>query len=584
MHKLFRVLFITVFFSVSLLALTQRKVLSPEEAFDIQAEQINDSIVVSINLGKDIYLYADKLHFNLIAPTQATLDAKMNLPKAKAYQEYQIYDQALELIIPYSLLKEYVDSGDFTLQVAYQGCSHAGICYQPLTKDFVFKLPPSSQGSAVTLSEQDQIAQSFSTHSIWLVLLSFFGFGVLLSLTPCVFPMIPILSSIIVAKSNEKMSTKRAFILSLVYVLAMAAAYTIAGILAGLFGANIQAMLQNPWAIGVFSAIFVALAFSMFGFFQLQIPSFIQSRLSKKTEQIQGGGLGGVAVMGFLSALIVGPCVAAPLAGALVYIGQSGDALLGGAALFVMSIGMGLPLILIGIGAGKYMPKPGGWMDSVSAVFGVVMLALAVWMLSRVVNAEIVMLLWMALAIGSAVYLGALEQLGAHASGWRKLLKSFAVILFVYGITLFIGAMTRASDPLDPLSKIGSVASGNATTQSEQKLFSRVGTLAELNTILKQSKKPVMLDFYADWCVSCIELEKFTFSDPSVRARMQYFTLLQVDVTQNSADDKALLKEFGLFGPPAIMFFKDAKELANKRLIGFKDATEFLAHLNTIGK
>jgi thiol:disulfide interchange protein DsbD len=267
-----------------------------------------------------------------------------------------------------------------------------------------------------------------------------------------------------------------------------------------------------------------------------------------------------------------------------VYIGQSGDAILGGAALFVMSMGMGLPLLVIGTGAGKYMPKPGGWMDAIKAMFGVVMLALAIWTLSRVVPDYIIILLWTVLVISSAVYMGALESLKEGVNGWKKLIKSFAVIMFIYGIMLFIGAMTNATNPLNPLEKFSSTSSfKNVSTRAvEGHSFKTVPTLQELKIVIAESKKPVMVDFYADWCVSCIELENYTFSDPSVEKKLQDFTLIQIDVTKNSDDDKAILKEFGLFGPPAIMFFKNGNELKNKRLIGFKDAKEFLAHINSL--
>lgn len=588
MKYLAKLFLLIMIFTVTLSAVTQRKFLSPEEAFKIDAIRSGDVIAVSIELAKDMYIYDDKLKFEIIEPTQASLTKDINKPEPFMYKEHLIHDKSLNLLIPISLIKKYVQSGEFTLKVYYQGCSYAGICYQPLSKDFSFDLggvdiQAQNIIAATSLSEGEQIAKSFSTSSMWLVLLTFFGFGILLSLTPCIFPMIPILSSIIVSQSGENMNPKRAFTLSLVYVLAMSAAYTIAGVIAGLFGANIQTALQNPWVIGTFSAIFVALAFSMFGFFELQMPRFIQSKLTKKSGEMQGNGLLGVAVMGFLSALIVGPCIAAPLAGALVYIGQSGDALLGGSALFVMSLGMGIPLILIGMGAGKFMPRPGGWMDSVKAVFGVVMLAVAIWMLSRVVSADIIILLWMALTIGSAVYLGALESLKENSSGWKKLIKSFAVILFIYGIMLFIGAMSQSTNPLNPLAKFSSTTTSSTQEAFPEKTpFIRVGTLKELNTKLAEATKPVMLDFYADWCVTCIELEHYTFSDPSVRKKFKEFTILQVDVTKNSDADKELLKEFGLFGPPAIMFFKDAKEVKSLRVIGFIDAEDFLKHLDKV--
>ncbi len=587
MMRLLKLFLMVLLFSTSLFAVTQKKVLTPEEAFKVNAKRTGDVIVLSLELGKNIYVYDDKLKISIIEPTKIIFDKEIKRPTAVDYKNYQVHKEPLSFMIPISVIKKYVSSGKFKIQLEYQGCATSGICYQPMKNDFAFDLGgivsktknTSSQGN---LSESDFIASTLANGNTWIVLLSFLGFGILLSFTPCIFPMIPILSSIIVSQSGKQMSTKRAFMLSLVYVLAMSLAYTIAGVFAGLFGANISATLQNPWIIGTFSAVFVGLAFSMFGFYEIQMPSFIQSKLTKKSDEMQGQGVLGVAIMGFLSALIMGPCVAAPLAGALVYIGQSGDAFLGGAALFVMSMGMGLPLLVIGTGAGKYMPKPGGWMDAIKAMFGVVMLALSVWTLSRVISGDIIIFLWMALVISSAVYMGALESLEKGVSGWKKLIKSFAVILFIYGIMLFIGAMTSATNPLNPLEKFSSKTTVSSSSKViEDKYFQVVPTLKELKTIIAESKEPVMVDFYADWCVNCIELEHYTFSDPSVKNKLKEFRLVQIDVTKNSADDKEILKEFGLFGPPAIMFFKDGKELKRKRIIGFKNAKEFLAHLNS---
>lgn len=592
MKHIFKIFLLVTIFVSAMSAIGQRKVLTPDEAFQVSAKRTGDVIHVNIKLGEKIHIYDDKLKYSLIEPVIHSLDKEIKRPIPVKFEQFLVHKKPVDVSIPISLIKKYVKSGKFKLKVAYQGCSSVGICYQPMSNEFSFDLGATNIKSNVksdvatpvsNLSEQDSIVASFKNSSVWLVLLTFFGFGILLSLTPCIFPMIPILSSMIVSQSKDNMSTKRAFMLSLVYVLAMALAYTIAGVLAGLFGANIQAALQNPWIIGIFSAVFVALAFSMFGFYEIQMPSFIQSKLTKKSDQMQGQGVVGVAVMGFLSALIMGPCVAAPLAGALVYIGQSGDALLGGAALFVMSLGMGLPLLAIGTGFGKYMPKPGGWMDAIKATFGVVMIALAIWTLSRVVDAGIIIFLWMALVIGSAVYMGVLESLEKDVNGWKKLIKSIAVIFFIYGIMLFIGAMSHATNPLNPLEKFSAKTVTAASVKTDEKSgFKRVGTLDELNKIIKSSQKPVMVDFYADWCVSCKELENSTFSDPLVQKKLKEFTMLQIDVTKNSDEDKKILKNFGLFGPPGILFFKSGAELKSKRLIGFKDANEFLNHLNNL--
>ncbi len=586
MRQFLKSFLILLFFSSSLFGVMQKEVLSPEEAFQVSAKRTGDLIVVSLELGKNIYIYADKLEISIVEPLKKSISSDIKTPMPTNFKDDKVHKESLRLMIPISIIKKYLDSGEFRLQVEYQGCATSGICYPPMKSSFSFDLEGGSDSSteqdSQKLSEQDYIAQTLKNSTTWAVLLSFLGFGILLSLTPCVFPMIPILSSIIASQPREHMTTRWAFILSLIYVLSMSLAYTVAGILAGLFGANISASLQNPWAIGAFSAVFIALALSMFGFYEIKMPSFIQSKLTKKSDEMQGRGLFGVAIMGFLSALIMGPCIAAPLAGALIYIGQSGDALLGGAALFAMSMGMGLPLLIIGTGAGKYMPKPGIWMDNIKSIFGVTMLGLAIWTLSRVMPSDIIMFMWMLLAISSAVYMGALERLESSIDGWRKLLKSFAVVLFIYGIMLFIGVMTGATNPLSPLEKFSNNQTYIATTQSaEKKSFRVIPTLEELKKVIAQSEKPVMVDFYADWCVSCIEMQRDTFSDIGVKQKLEEFTLIKIDVTKNSDDDREVLKEFGLFGPPAIIFFRDGSEIKYKRLVGFKNAKEFLEHLSS---
>lgn len=581
MKLLFRLCFLTFFLATSSSAIFHKKVLTPKEAFNLNVKKSGDVISVNLKLGKDIYVYDDKLKLSIIFPKVVSLDKEIKRPKAFKHEDYLVYEDKINLLIPLHVVKKYVDSGVFKLKISYQGCAKSGICYQPMSKIFNFDLGK-NLAKKENLSEQDIIANSLKNDSIWLVLISFFGFGLLLSLTPCIFPMIPILSSIIVAQS-DKITTKRAFFLSLVYVLAMALAYTVAGVLAGLFGANIQTALQDPWVITIFSLVFVILAFSMFGFYEIQMPRFIQSKLTKKSDEMQGQGVVGVAVMGFLSALIMGPCVAAPLAGALVYIGQSGDALLGGLALFVMSLGMGMPLLLIGTGAQKYMPKPGGWMDAIKASFGVMMLALAIWTLSRIIDGNTIMFMWMLLFIGSSIFMGALESLQEGASGVRKLIKSVAVVFFMYGVVLFIGALSGATNPLKPLEVFTSkkiTSTQISATKNEE--FEVVSTLSELKKLIANSKKPVMVDFYADWCVSCAELNEYTFSDKNVKSKMKEFKLVKVDVTKNSKENRELLGAFNLFGPPAILFFKDAKELKPNRIIGFKDAKVFLEHLNGI--
>lgn len=560
----------------SLHAIEKPTFITPEEAFKVSAIQDAESIKIQFDIHQGVYLYDDKIKIELVEPKKIDLTPSIKRPPAENFHDYMTQRKSFELIVPQALLHQYSPKGSFTLKVSYQGCAEAGICYQPLSTQFSFP----KKGSAA-LSEQEGIAAQLASGNVAFVLLSFFGFGLLLSLTPCVFPMIPILSSIIVSQPSVSMGAKKGFLLSLIYVLAMSLAYTIAGILAALFGANLQVSMQNPWVISLFSAIFVLLALSMFGFYEIKMPNFIQNRVNKKSGEAQAQGVIGIAIMGFLSALIVGPCVAAPLAGALIYIGQSGDALLGGAALFVMSLGMGAPLLLIGTTAGRYMPRPGVWMQNITAFFGVLLLGVAIWMLSRILPGNATMALWMLLVICSSIYFGALEPFVSTTRGWQKLLKSFLFIILLYGVMLFFGLLSGATNPLMPLEKL--TLKTNTQENVTKSIFKRVKNLEELTKTLKTSEQVVMLDFYADWCVNCIEFEQFTFSDPRVRAKLASLTLLQADVTKNSDDDKVLQKTFNIFGPPAILFFKNGKEISELRLVGYKNADEFLAHLEKLG-
>ncbi len=563
---------------VSLNAAKRPEVLPLEKAFQISATQNSQGVFINIILGDKIYLYDDKLKLEITKPKHLDITSWVSRPKAELFHDYKTQRKPFELFVPQSLLDNEVGEGNFRLKFSYQGCSELGICYEPSIKEYSFKMGGNAplKDANTALSEQDEIAKTLLEGNVLWVLLSFFGFGLLLSLTPCVFPMIPILSSIIVSQPSAKMNAKKGFFLSLVYVLSMSVAYTMAGVLAALFGSNLQASMQHPYVIVAFSLIFVALAFSMFGFYEIKMPNAISNRLSKKSGEAQGQGILGIGIMGFLSALIVGPCVAAPLAGALIYIGQSGDALLGGSALFMMSLGMGAPLLLIGTTAGRYMPRPGVWMQNVTAFFGVLMLGVAVWMLSRIVPSIVNMALWMVLLISSSIYFGAIEP---AQKGWQRVFKTIPFMGLIYGITLFVGLVSGATDPLKPLERFtsSSVASSHTT------MFKLVKNTNELDSALKNSTMPVMLDFYADWCVNCVEFEKFTFSDERVKAKLEKMTLLKVDVTKNSANDKALQKRFDIFNPPAILFFKDAEEIKSMRLVGFKNADEFLKHLEDLG-
>jgi len=586
MRKILLLLFISLYaFSLEF----EQNFLEPDEAFKTEIVKENKKIVFKLNLGKDIYLYDDKLQVLITKPSKIDITKEVDIPKPVEYDGFIVHFTNQNIEVPYSLIESKIATSTAELTFKFQGCSKAGLCYAPMSEKFELndfsntsKQESTSQlvsekkveklaDSTVELNETDSIANTLKTGNMLLVLATFFGFGLLLSFTPCVFPMIPILSSIIVgASQNEKMTASKGFFLSLVYVLAMAMAYTIAGVIAGLFGANLQVALQNPYVLTVFAAIFIALAFSMFGYFKIELPQSIQNKINKTTDGKEKQGILGIAIMGFLSALIVGPCVAPPLAGALVYIGQTGDAVLGGLALFVLSIGMGMPLLLIGIGAGKFMPKPGGWMDSVSKVFGIVMLAIAIWMLDRVLDASIVMFLWSLLFLGAAIYLNVYKHI---------LAQLVTVVIFIYGVSLFFGTISGATNPLKPFEKFTN-ASG-VVSQTQALKFSYIKNIEELDLAIAASSKPVMLDFYADWCVACKELEEITFKDPEVIKKLQGFTLLKADVTANNDDDKALQTKYGIVGPPGLVFWDtNNKEVKASKIVGYKNPKDFLEIVN----
>ncbi len=589
------------------LSSNEEEFLPGDQVFIFSAEAGNGNLIKARwDIRDGYYLYRDKIKFDLQNAAGVTISS-ITMPSGKekvdeAFGRMEVYYHEVE--VPLSLNRTNLDPTDVTLVAKFQGCAERGFCYPPMESVTPISLPagqataaaPAAIGGAMGggpsgeefVSEQDQLADMIKSGNFLLTLLIFFGSGLLLAFTPCVFPMIPILSSII-AGQGDSITTRKAFTMSLVYVLAMALTYTVAGVIAGLFGSNLQAAFQNPWILSTFALVFVALSFSMFGFYELQMPNAIQSKLTEISNRQQGGTLSGVAIMGFLSALIVGPCVAAPLMGALIYIGQTGDAVLGGSALFALSMGMGAPLLVIGTAAGKLLPKAGGWMDAVKAVFGVLLLAVAIWMLERIIPSQASMLLWAALLIISAIYMGALDSLPQGISGWRRLWKGLGIIGLIYGALLLVGVASGGGDALQPLKGIGFAGGGGPTQTSiaQQKLpFKKIKGLDGLNRELEAAKaegKVVMLDFYADWCISCKEMEKYTFSDPGVRQALQDVVLLKADVTPNDELDQALLKNFGLIGPPSILFFdRNGEEKRNFRLVGFLKPDKFRTHIEKV--
>ncbi len=618
--------------------------LPPEQAFRYEAIALDEgTALVRFTAEPGYYLYVDHFAFRVVAESGAAASSSA-APLAEAITGSQVAGgvsvDAVEL--PEGTIKDDPEFGPVpvifgqaeipvrfarpagpavtvTLEADWQGCRDGDICYPPQTGRILVELPaaavalqgsggvggagtgaglqrsgsaaegagasgepasePFGSSSTAPVSEQGRLATLLLENPAG-AMVAFFLAGLLLAFTPCVFPMVPILSGII-AGEGDRITTARALTLSLVYVLAMALAYTVAGVLAGLFGKNLQAVFQHPAIITAVVVVFVLLALSMFGFYELRLPSRWQTRITQASNRMKGGRLGGVAVMGLLSALIVGPCVAPPLAAALIVIGESGSPVLGGAALFALSLGMGAPLVAFGASAGRLLPKAGAWMNTVQAVFGVGLLALAIWMLERIVPGVLVMVLWGLLAVGCGVYLGALERIPEGAGGWARLWKALGVSLLLFGAIQFVGAASGGDYWLKPLGHF----SGGGQAQ-EHVAFRRVKSVEDLDNAVAQANaqgRPAVFDFYADWCVECIRMERNTFPEPEVQALLTEMTPLQADVTAHDDVDQALMRRHGVIGPPAILFFdRYGNELEDYRLVGYFEPTEFAAHLRQV--
>ncbi len=570
--------------------------LPAEQAFKFEAIATGpDQILARFTMPKGYYLYRDKTSFHVPAGSSTTPQAPEFPPGAQHtdanFGHTTVYFDQVEIPVPLS--RTDTTAHTLALTANFQGCKEGSVCYPMMARTIDVSLPAWSGAASSATSAPASAAPANSDSSfrhalngsLWLVFGVFFLAGFGLAFTPCVFPMIPILSGII-AGAGENISTRRAVVLSLVYILANAVIFTIAGVVAGLAGHNLQAAFQTPWILWSFAGLFVLLALSMFGFYELQLPGSWQSKIANVSNKQSGGSLAGVAIMGALSALIVGPCVTPPLAVAVLYIAQKHDAVLGGFALFTLALGMGAPLVVFGASAGKLLPRAGAWMDAVKAVFGVTFLALAIWMLSRVLDAPWIMLLSGLLAIACAVYLGALERLADNASGWKKLWKALGVVLLIGGAAELIGTAAGSNDLLQPLRGVGSSGAAVAESSARGLAFRRVKSLADVEQALAAAKsagQPVMLDFYADWCVSCKEMEKFTFTDPRVKQALSGFVLLQADVTANDATDQALMKHFGIVAPPDTLFFgADGAERRDLQLTGPESAGKFVQRVDTV--
>lgn len=606
--KALRLLLLTLLFLPSLsfasgaAGLTANNVFSNEpeyldvdEAFILNVSRNREQITVSWVVAKGYYLYRERFSFSIESSSTGVRLSEIAYPyKGKmkddpAFGLVEVYDKDIE--VTFSLIGQSTDK--LELVVGYQGCADAGLCYPPQIRRFPLtqagdatQTPtPSASASAGTLTPpsppdtKSSLATQLMEGNLFFSLLTLYLLGLGLAFTPCVLPMVPILSSII-AGQNEALSARKGFILSSAYVLAMALTYAAAGVLIGYFGAkaNLQMYLQQPAVLAAFALAFVLLSLSMFGFYEIQLPSFLRDRLDRLNQKQAGGNLIGVAIMGALSALVVSPCVSAPLIGVLTYISTTGDAILGGGALFSLAMGMGTPLLIIGAGGGSLIPKAGGWMDAVKAVFGVLLLAVAIWMLERVLPGPLTLALWATLLIVSAVYLKALDK---AETGWQKLWKGLGVLMLIYGTLLLIGAASGQSDPLKPLQ--ARQVSTNSPAENHNTLFQPVKNLDELNAAVASAKRQgrsVMLDFYADWCISCKIMERQTFSAPEVQAVLANTLLLQADISDLTDEGQAMLDHYGLFGLPSILFWSPAgEEQKEARVQGEMHAKEFRAHL-----
>jgi len=592
--------------------------LDPAQAFVASARVADAKTVeVRIDVAPDYHLYRDRI--SVEAEGSAATVGAVAIPAGSVVFD-ENFSKNVEVLQGTQLIRVPVQAaGDFRLRVVYQGCADKGLCYPPQTgfvdagasggqlvrarwqpEDAASDAPvavtavaaaatatptptPALAPPAAAPSQSARVESALKSGSLLTIAGVFVVAGLLLSFTPCVLPMVPILSSIIVGQ-GAPVSRLRGFSMALAYSLGMALVYTGFGVVAGLLGEGLAAALQNPWVLGAFALMLATLSLSMFGVFELQMPSFIQSRITESSSRLPGGKFVGVFVMGGLSALIVGPCVAAPLAGALVFISQTRDVVIGGLALFSLAMGMSVPLLLVGVSAGSLLPRAGSWMEGVKTFFGVMLLGVALWIVSPVLPTWVVMLIIGCGLLVAAIYLKLLDRLADAAPGRHRLGKGVALVLAVLGSTQVVGALSGGDNPLQPLGHFARSGDTPAVAQAVGSSFQRVRSVAELDAALKNADRPVMLDFYADWCVSCKEMEHLTFSDPAVQPRMSRALLLQADVTDNSPEAKALLKRFGLFGPPGVLFFdKQGREQIDARVVGFVPAQGFVASLGAVG-
>jgi thiol:disulfide interchange protein DsbD len=561
------------------------EVLPVDEAFKPYVFIIDaNTLEVSWQVAPGYYLYKAKLAVS--TDSDKVQLSKLGLPDGvmkydEFFGESEVYTKDVFARLPFA--RATPDEIAFDLQIDFQGCAEKGVCYPPTTRTLQVVLPAASAVASLDepVTEQGRLVQLIADGSLAVVLATFFGAGLLLAFTPCVLPMVPILSGIIAGEGKD-VGAYRGFTLSLSYVLGMALVYTIAGIGFAAAGQQAQAVFQQPWIIVSFAGLFVLLSLSMFGLFELQMPSAVQSRLAAASGRQKNGTMIGAFIMGALSSLIVTACVAPPLVATLTVISQTGDILRGGLALFVMSLGMGTPLLVVGTSAGKLLPKAGQWMEATKTAFGFMLLALAIWMLSRILSWQVILGLWGVLVFMGGIFMGALTSLGPNSGKLRLTGKGLGLLALLYGTMLLVGAFLGGHDPLRPLDNLR-LANSSQQAEHQGLKFARIKTVDDLDNALAAAAaegRTAMLDFYADWCVSCKEMEAYTFTETEVQEALANTVLLQADVTANDDEDQALLQRFGVFGPPTIIFFdRQGKQRQGYEVVGYMRSSDFVAHI-----
>jgi len=581
-----------------------------DQALPFRYSTDNGAVILAWDVTPGHYLYKERLSVNVVTEGATVGEPQFSLDGKTTHDEFfgevTVFYDPVEVRVPVTLPE---GAREAELRVTYQGCAEAGLCYPPQNRDVLYfpgsgdatDTPAVSNPSAATssgnragggtgvvnqtpadTSSATGLAGFLSQQSTLVIAGVFFLLGLGLTFTPCVLPMVPIISTLVSGQNTR--SSGQALLLAVSYVLGMALTYAAAGVITGLLGAsfNLQAQLQSPWVLGAFATLFVVFAMSMFDLFEIQLPRFIREPLDNASHRLTGGRVASIFGIGALSALIVSPCVSAPLAGSLLYISTTQDALIGGTALLALGLGMGVPLILVAVGGRKLLPSTGHWMTTVKHFYGVMLLAVAIWLVERLVPAWLALTLWGLLVAITGVQLGAFD---AARAGWERTRKGFGLVLFAYGLALLAGAIGGAQDPLNPLTPFtaGSGSTGQPTASSHAP-FQRVESPEQIRAMLVEAQnqnRPVVLDFYADWCISCKVMERTVFSDPQVVQALTPYTLLQIDLTENTPAQQALLNDLGLFGPPAILFYsRSGQELPNQRVLGEMDRDQFMRHLN----